>query len=266
MRAALIALLAAMIGGPALAQPSPEPVSGTDARRMAPAALHERVLDQFGDMLIVPSTKAPGGRATRPLDRLTYATRPRATEVSGVCRSDLVTFLFEPADPTLDIQPGDIPMKVYGVETRPAFRSLRPLGPARSDNPDLLRDRYDCAGLTDQAERFVFTAAADVATYAMAVRLLGTAQARAGLPGGPALECALHNPGSPPDCRKVLTAFNPNSATMIIPCAPKPAGGGNVCLRLDALTTAVEITRDSAGRIVNVNVREEDIVQSQPMG
>lgn len=259
MRAALVALLAASLGAPALAA---EPVSKVETRRLPPAEVQQRIVDLFGETLIVPSQKPGGPKPTRALDRQRYATQPRATEVSGVCRTDFVTFLFEPADPALQLQPGDIPMRVYGLEVRPAFRSLRPPGAIGGGNPDLVRDRHDCAELTGQAERFAFTAAEDVVAYATAARLLAEAQATVGRPGGPPLECLSQTPGAAQDCRKPLMAFNPNSALYVVRCAPRPATAA-ACLRLDAWATAVEISADAAGKITAVTVRDEQVVSEQ---
>lgn len=270
MRIALLALLAAAIALPALAAEAPrpaEPLSKTDTLRLPPAAVRDRVVDQLGAILVLPPERTAPGKATRALDRLWYATTPRATAVSGVCQSDLVTFLFEPTDPNAGLQPGDMPASVVGVQVQTGFRALRPPPAPGSGNPDFAYDKAACAELTDQALRFSFARADSVEAYSHAVRLLAQAQASAGTPGGAKLECTLLDPGGTPDCRKSLTAFNPASAGSVSRCTPKatPGATGGGCFRLDALTVIVEITYDSTGRITFVNVAEELVIADQRM-
>ena len=123
------AVLAAIWAGFAHAEPTS--ITKTEARTLPPRVVLHRVLDQFGDALVLPEPIKPVARPKHPLTDIYYVTRPRATYVRDLCQADQVRFDLDPV--AADDQGADTAMKVSGVSVRNTFRFLASPSPSSRD-------------------------------------------------------------------------------------------------------------------------------------
>jgi hypothetical protein len=111
------------------------PITKIESRIWPPKVVTERVLDQFGDVLIPPEPWPKGSDKPKlPLSDLWYTTRSRGTYVAGLCEIDSVVFEFEPAaEPD---RGADTPVKVVGIATHRSFHFLAT--PVLAEHPSSL--------------------------------------------------------------------------------------------------------------------------------
>lgn len=85
----------AMVASGCVATGPPSTITKTEARSLSRAEVKARVLQQLADLVteVRPGSRRP---PVNPLTDVSFETRPRATEVNGLCRLDRLTVTFRP--------------------------------------------------------------------------------------------------------------------------------------------------------------------------
>lgn len=116
----MIAAMGAMAG---CATSGPGTITKTEARSLPERVVTRRVMTQLGDMVTGPPDRrrvAP----VRPLTDMTFATRPRATAVPGLCRIDQLTVTFRSRQ--AGRQNANTPVTAEGFRSSSYFHFLTP--------------------------------------------------------------------------------------------------------------------------------------------
>jgi hypothetical protein len=117
------ALLGALVAGfttaPAAAQPT---VTATEIHTAPPEQTHQRLRDLVW-RLFEQRDYRNGEPPRGPLEKLTLTTRPRATEIPGLCRIDSILIDFAPLTPGAD--GADTPVRPVAVTSYPLYSFLR---------------------------------------------------------------------------------------------------------------------------------------------
>jgi len=116
-----LALGLAQIVSPAAKAAPSAPISKTEARALPTEALKRRVLAQVADLLVEGPRPTTGRKPRRPLTDLWFSTKPVATYVDGVCRSDTVVIEFESDLPRSRDGDADTPVRASGLSVTPNF-------------------------------------------------------------------------------------------------------------------------------------------------
>lgn len=153
LHSACLALLLCGCASLAAQRPSAETLSKIESRQLPPNEVIARVAAQMGDLLIYEPQALDAHRPPRrALDSLFFVTRPRATEIGGVCASEVVIVSFDRAGPA---RGAETAMRASSFSVSPRF-ALRDTAPM----PDLLEpepisvDEAACARFDPYAEAF----------------------------------------------------------------------------------------------------------------
>lgn len=116
------ALALGAFGVPLSANAAPTtPISKTEARALPTEALKRRVLAQVADMLVEAPRPTANRKPRRPLNDLWFSTKPVATYVDGVCRSDTVIVEFQTGLSEGRSGDADTPVRASGLSATPNF-------------------------------------------------------------------------------------------------------------------------------------------------
>lgn len=170
LHSACLALLLCGCASLAAQRPSTDTLSKIESRQLPPDEVIARVAAQMGDLLIYqPQTLDPNRPPQRALDSLFFVTRPRATEVAGVCASEVVIVYFDRAGMPRGAETA-MRASSFGVSPRFALR-----GPDSQEPEPISADEAACARFDPHAEAFFH--APDAPTARNAALLLGMLEA-----------------------------------------------------------------------------------------
>jgi hypothetical protein len=234
---ALVPLAAiVLVSLPAAAAADSRPITKLESRRLPPAAVTRRVLDQLGDILL-PSLVKPGRRRpVRPLQSLWFFTRPHATGQIGVCATSLVVFDLRPAQDSEENDAATL-VKVADVSATPRFYLARPIDPndARDMRPDQHRTAEQVCGRLDPRKKNFFRAANEGDAVRGVWAYNATVRAAQGLAPSMQLTCPYLK-----NCMAVIAKSTLRDIEQIEPCdGPSP----------DVLCTSIQLNLDSGGGV-----------------
>ncbi|HEX8193674.1 MAG TPA: hypothetical protein VF552_12325 [Allosphingosinicella sp.] len=217
--------------------PAQRTITKSDVRTAPPAETHGRLRDQVWQMFQREdrrSERAP----RRPLDEVWLTTRPRGTDVPGLCRFDLAVVEFAPvARVGEDGGNADTPVRAVGISASPRYRFSSP--PAgfhrRISDPRRLPQEGGCETLDTDRDGFFEAPDEETATDGVLAfsRLLDALRAGRDVP----LQCALHPDET--DCRAVILAHDAASIDRVETC--RPSGGGRPCFLVSAYDREIEV-------------------------
>lgn len=224
--AAAFALLASAAFAPADAAARQRPISKDEVRTAPPEQTHRRLRDQLWSLIRREDLRRE--RAPRQmLRRLHTSTRPRGTEIPGLCRSDALVIEFHPVGRTG--RGAETRVRASGFTATSRFRFLRPPtapGDRLADYRRLPEDEPGCAAL-DEAS-FFEAADAEVAAdgWFAFLELQRALRDNRALP----LDCNLHRVEELPDCRAIILALGQDDLLEVERCDSLP--DGRWCTRL----------------------------------
>jgi hypothetical protein len=197
--ASALAIVILATAGSAAAAP---PITKIEARQMSVEKTKRRILDQLGDILIEgPRPDSRRRPPTRPLQDLSFTTRPRSTYLRGLCAYEEVRIAFQP---TTDQDLGaETPVRASGLEASTRYGLLRdPVAIEDDETPPRAADERACRDLP--RDRY-FEAEDEQAAIESAIRLRLAAQA-AGTRMIP-VTCDGAQPVSDEACRNRVAGF-----------------------------------------------------------
>jgi hypothetical protein len=130
----------AQVASPAAQAAPAAPISKTEARALPTQVLKRRVLAQVADLLV--EGPRPTGTPHRPLSDLWFHTKPVATHIDGVCRSDLMVIEFQSDLPKGDDGDADTPVQASGLSVTSFFYVAAKGEKVRCDRLDLSDPRF----------------------------------------------------------------------------------------------------------------------------
>jgi hypothetical protein len=215
MRFLPAAAAAALLLPPAAELPAQPTITKSEIRSAPPARTHRRLRDQVWQLFQQQDLRS-GQAPQRALRRLLLPTRPRATEVPGLCRYDVLHVEFEPV--RREDEGADTPVRAAGLRAQSQFRFLRPPADRHSAIADYRRlpSQGDCDGIDTDKVHFFVAEDEDVATdgYLAFLRLQEAVRAARPLP----FECVPRQGESEADCRATVLAFTQDSIVDIKGC------------------------------------------------
>ena len=177
------------------------PISKTEARALPTETLKRRVLAQVADMLVEGPRPSNGRKPRRPLDDLWFRTRPIATYIEGVCRSDTVVVEFQSDWSEGRHGDADTPVRASGLSATPTFLVAAEHEKIRCDRLDPSDPRFLSAGNAEDAR-----------DGAKLLRIIAAGAAEAKPPFS--FKC-----GGVADCKAVLTSLKLTDFSSIENCA-----------------------------------------------
>lgn len=188
-----------------------EPITKPETRSLPDQTVRNRILAQLRDILIPMPRPAPHKPAEMPLRDLWYWTVPTPTFETGVCRTNLVVFEFEPVDRR--DHGADTPVRMTGLSAEPRYRMLEPGEVCEKLSPV---DKDFVAADDEQA--FVDGRAAFEALQA-AFRSNASFE----------LDCNRLGRPPPKDCRTPVLAAKIGDVGSYSRCDPHPSGHRGTC-------------------------------------
>ncbi len=231
----LISAFALVVAMPLLAsEPPPTPtITKSDVRRGTPARANVRLRDVIWSMF-EPGDQRNARRPRRALNSVWLPTRPRETEVPGLCRSDSAWIEFAPTD-RADLG-ADTPVQAAGITAHRRFRFIRPPADDYHELSDFdrLRSEGACARLSGRDDAFFRSENEEVATDGYRALLL---LQQAALGGSVVLECDVF-PDETRPCRELIASIGQDAIDQIQRCQ---SDSGQLCYRIGAGERQIDV-------------------------
>lgn len=231
-----LAIAAALPFAPAGAQPSAPTLSKSELRTAPPEETHRRLRDMVWSLFEQEDFRSERTPA-QPLTDLALATRPRSTQVPGLCRLDLAWIDFAPAGASSGETDADTPMQAVGLRVSPRFHFVEPPPPTGYYRIDRQRAAADPACAGTPREVHFFEAEDELVATDGYRSFLNLQEALRG--GGPvALRCDL-GPAESRSCSEVLLSLDQSSLLFVEDCQSPDLS--TLCFLVDAFDYRVRL-------------------------